>query len=470
MESFLEIHPTPEALEGFVLGQLSPLEMRDVARHLLAGCTQCQEVTTGLWEPGEELDDVYTFPLSESLEAAGGEAGEAIEDGYDPVLDRVFERIVAAESVVVEQRVLGDKLFEELLQIPAERRRLLLVNSSRFRNRMLCERLIEESYEARFDEPCRSVELADLATVLVARLSLEDCGGRETLDSLRARAWAYLGNAFRINSDFVSSEQAFDRAESLLEEGAVTLLDRARVLTLLASLYTDRRSFAEASQRLDRAAILYKKLGQWNLLGRTLLQKAVVCGQAGDSEGEMKLLRKSLDLIDPQDDPRVFLAARHNLITSLNENGRSREAFALLFHTRPLYLKAGDRLNLLRLRWLEGAVAFGLQRIEQAEAAFREVRQAFIELGLSYDVALVSLDLAGTYTLQGRSADVRDIAEETLAIFQAHNIHREALAALLVFCSAARADQAGLGLVREVSDFLKRARNNPDLRFSQSFC
>jgi tetratricopeptide (TPR) repeat protein len=184
----------------------------------------------------------------------------------------------------------------------------------------------------------------------------------------------------------------------------------------------------------------------------------------------MRLLRRALDLIDPQDDPRVFLAARHNLINALNESGRSREAFALLFHTRPLYLKAGDRMNLLKLRWLEGLVALGLQRIEQAEAAFREVRQAFIELDLSYDVALVSLDLAGTYTLQGRSADVRDIAEETLAIFQGHNIHREALAALLVFCSAARSDQAGIELVREVSEFLKRARNNPDLRFSQSFC
>lgn len=470
LENHLEIHPEPEALEGFVLGQLSPLEMRDVARHLLTGCPQCQEVTTGLWEP-DEIEDVYTLALAEAL--GGNEAEEEdvmFGDGYDPVLDRVFERMVAAESVVVGQRALGDRLFEELLQVPAERRHLLLVNSNRFRNRMLCERLVEESYEARFHEPRCSIDLATLATALADLLRLEDCDNQEALDTLRARAWAHLGNAFRINFDFTSSEQAFGRAETLLEEGSVALLERARVLGLLASLHTDRQRFAEASLVLDRAAILYRKLGQWNLLGRTFLQKALVCGESGDSEGEMTLLRRALDLIDPQDDPRVFLAARHNLINALNESGRSREAFALLFHTRPLYLKAGDRMYLLRLRWLEGLVALGLQRIEQAEAAFREVRQAFIELDLTYDVALVSLDLAGTYTLQGRMADVRDVAEETLAIFQAHNVHREALAALLVFCSAARLDQAGLELVREVSGFLKRARNNPDLRFSQSLC
>ena len=462
-----EPHPTPEALEGFVLGQLSPMEMRDVARHLLTGCTGCQEVTTGLWEPDSEADpeeDASTLALAASAEEA------ELADSYDSVLDRVFERMVVAESVVVEQRAAAHKLFEELIQVPAERRRLLLVNSSRFRNRMLCERLIDESYEARFDDLRRSAELAELATALVDRLCMEDCGGREDLDSLRARAWAYLGNACRINIDYAASERAFGKAESLLEEGAVALMDRARVLTLAANLYMDRHRFAEASQRLDRATFLYKKLGQWNLLGRTLLQKALVCFHSGDGEGEMRLLRRALDLIDPQDDPRVFLAARHNLINALNESGRSREAFALLFHTRPLYLKAGDRLNLLKLRWLEGLVALGLQRIEQAEAAFREVRQAFIELDLAYDMALVSLDLAGTYTLQGRSADIRGIAEETLAIFQAHTTHREALAALLVFCSAARMDQAGLEIVREVSDFLKRARNNPDLRFSQPFC
>ncbi|HEV2854205.1 MAG TPA: hypothetical protein VHC97_15530 [Thermoanaerobaculia bacterium] len=453
-----EVHPTPEALEGFVLGQLSPMEMREIARHLLTGCPQCQDATACLWEP-DELEDVEALALAELSEAGR-------EEHYDEVLDRVFERVVATESVVAEQRAVGHKLFEELMQVPAERRSLLVGNSVRFRNRMLCERLMEESYEARFGDLRRSADMARLATLVADRLSPGDCGCQEVLDSVRARAWAYLGNAFRINQDLTGSEQAFAVVESLLEEGLVTLLDRARVLVLLSGLRRDQQRFAEAFQLLDRAGVLYKRLGQWSLLGRTLLQKSMACGESGDGEGEMRLLRRALDLIDPQEDPRVFLAARHNLILSLNENGRSREAFALLFHTRPLYLKAGDRMNLLKLRWLEGLVALGLQRTDQAEAAFREVRQAFTELGLYYDMGLVSLDLASAYALQGRTADVRQVSEETLAIFQAHNIHRGAMAALLALSSAARVDQAGIGLVREVSGFLKRARSNPDLQFS----
>jgi tetratricopeptide (TPR) repeat protein len=458
-----ETHPTPEALEGFVLGQLSPMEMREIARHLLTGCPQCQDATACLWEP-DELEDVEALALAELSEAGSENSSER----YDEVLDRVFERVVATESVVAEQRAVGHKLFEELMQVPEERRCLLVGNSVRFRNRMLCERLMEESYEARFSDLRRSVDLAQLATRVSDRLGPGDCGGQEALDGVRARAWAYLGNALRIHHDFAGSEQAFAVAESLLEEGSITLLDRARVLGLLASLRGDQQRFAEAFHLLDRTCVLYKRLGQWNLLGRTLLQKAVVCGESGDGEGEMRLLRRALDLIDPQEEPRVFLAARHNLILALNENGRAREAFALLFHTRPLYLKAGDRMNLLKLRWLEGLVALGLQRADQAEAAFRELQQAFTELGLYYDVGLVSLDLASAYALQGRTADVRQVAEETLAIFQAHNIHREAMAALLALTSAARVDQAGIDLVRHVSEFLKRARGNPDLQFSPS--
>lgn len=123
-------------------------------------------------------------------------------------------------------------------------------------------------------------------------------------------------------------------------------------------------------------------------------------------------------------------------------------------------------MDLLRLRWLEGLVALGLLRTEQAEVAFREVREAFGELGLGYDAALASLDLATVYVLQGRAAEVRQLSEETLTLSKAYGLHEEALAALLALCNAARLDQAGLELVREISGFLRRFQHDPDLRFS----
>jgi tetratricopeptide (TPR) repeat protein len=359
-------------------------------------------------------------------------------------------------------------LYAELLRHPPAHQQLLVANSVRFRRRTLAELLLEESHQAGFQEPARAADLAALAFAVSETLSVAQCGGQEGHDSLTTRALAQVGNAQRIRSDHAGAERAFAKVAALLEQGRIGLLDRARVLDQLASLRKDQRRFAEALQLLAEVISIYQQLGHWNLLGRALCQKASVCGEAGDVETEMAILRRALDLLDPEEAPRIFLVARHNLITALNQSGRSREAFTLLFHTRPLYLRLGDRMNLLRMRWLEGEVAQGLDRIEQAETAFREVRQEFTELGLDYDAALASLDLAACLIQQGRLAEVRQLAEEMLAIFAAREIHREAMGAILFFCHAAKLEKAGTVLVREIADFLKNARNDKDLRFTPS--
>jgi len=435
-------HPTREVLERFRLGRLPAAAMRSVSRHLLTGCAECRRIAK-----------------------AGRQPAEPAETSYDAAIDRVFARVADRETAVARERDLARELYQELLQHPEARRRLLVSNSARFRSRMLCEVLLAESHQAGFEEPARAVELARLAVAAAGVLTEEACGGAEGQRSLAARAWAQLGNALRVTGDHPEAERAFAAVDALVAQGGLALLDTARVLDLKASLCRDQRRFAEASRLLDRVVAIYQQLGQWHLLGRALKQKSMVCGEAGDLEGEMALLRRALDLLDPDEEPRTFLAARHNLIAALNQSGRSREAFALLFHTRPLYLQQGDRMNLLRLRWLEGMVAGGLGRLEQAEIAYREVRDAFLELGLDYDAALASLDLAGVLARQGRSADVRRLAAETLAVFAVRDIHREAFAALAFFSQAAQREVAQVSLVQEVVDFLKRVRNNPDLRF-----
>jgi tetratricopeptide (TPR) repeat protein len=361
------------------------------------------------------------------------------------------------------------------MQHPPARQQLLVHNSARFRDRMLCERLLAASHDEGFREPARSEQLARIAVAVAERvvdaypetaLASSSPAPSDALAGLRARAWAQLGNALRVMTDLEGAAAAFRSADALMAaHPRLGLLDKARIFDLKASLCRDRRQFAEAARLLDRVITIYQRLGQSNLTGRALSQKALLQFYAGDREGCMVILRRALELIDPHEDPRCYLNARHNLIMALVDDGKPREAFALLFHTRPLYLKMGDRMNLLRLRWLEGQVARGLHRLEQAETAFREVRGAFVEMGLEYDAALVSLDLATVFAQQGRATEMRRLAEEMLAFFESREILPTAMAAFLVFCNAARMEQAGLALVQEVAAFLKQARHAPDLRF-----
>lgn len=390
------------------------------------------------------------------------------DDTYDPVFDRVFRRIAEREARISGEQAAARQLLDELMAqtVPA-RRFLLVANSPRFHNPFLCELLLDAGREAVFQDATRSLDLARLAVTIAERLSENSCGGAEVRDGLWCKASAQLANALRVGGRHEEAERVFRPIEELLEdEGRIGLHDLARVLDLRASLHRDLRQFDEAAHLLDRVIAIHQRVGSWNLLGRALMQRSAICGETGDLETEMSLLRRALDLMDPNEEPRSFLVARHNLITALNQSGRSREAFALLFHTRPLYFKMGDRLSLLRLRWLEGMVAVGLGRLEQAEVAFREVRDAYAELALDYDAAMVSLELAGIYVRQGRNTDVLRLAEEMLAVFSAREIHREALQALTYLCNAARRlEGVEIALVQEVSEFFKELRANPAARF-----
>jgi tetratricopeptide (TPR) repeat protein len=458
MADMAEEHPSREILERFLLAQLPASETRRVLRHLLAGCSRCQEAASRLWELSSEVE-AQTLPR----------AASSLDAAYDEVLDRVFKRVEAKEVALERERAQASVVCGELLRHPPMRQHLLVNNSARFRSRAICEHLLEQSQEAGFQVPARALELAEVAVDVGERLEPleEEEAVREALSNLRARAWAQLANARRINSDHAGADLAFERAESLLSDpDGVGLLDKARIFDLKASLRRDQRRLPEAFELMDAVIAIYRNLGQTRLLGRALAQKAVVVMEANDGEAAISLLHRALELLDPNDDPRMFLAARHNLIYCLNASGRPREAFALLFHSRPYYLQAGDRMNLLRLRWVEGQVAAGLGRSEQAEVAFREVRGAFMELGLVYDAALATLDLAGLYAEQGRTADVQRLTEEILGVFRERGVHREAIAAVLVLHEAAQQEQARLALVREVTGFLRRARNNPDLRFT----
>jgi tetratricopeptide (TPR) repeat protein len=156
--------------------------------------------------------------------------------------------------------------------------------------------------------------------------------------------------------------------------------------------------------------------------------------------------------------------AQHNLTLYLAEGGRYSEAMQLLESARPLYYQVGDQMSLLRLRWLEGKIASALGHFVEAEEFLRGVQRELIERELGYDAALLSLDLAAIYARQGRSAEMRHLAEEMLPIFKSRDIHREAIAALFVFQKAAEMERVTLGLIRDVTGYLKESRAAWSLR------
>lgn len=84
-----------------------------------------------------------------------------------------------------------------------------------------------------------------------------------------------------------------------------------------------------------------------------------------------------------------------------------------------------------------------------------------------FDYALASLDAVLLYREEGRTSAIQSLSSSILKIFKAQNVHREAIAAVILFQEAAEQERVSAELVRRLQAFLSKARTNPKLRFEE---
>lgn len=449
----MRIHPHDALLRDFATGALEDYEA--LLNHLVI-CEDCRR-RLHLLLPGQLLENSAVLDFRRQDHLAG----------YDPALNSATSRLQGLETAYFRERTEARALITELLEHPSERQFLLIRNSPKFQTWGLCELLLKRSREHNFDNATLGEKLAQLALELLDHLEIAYYGA-EPLDDLRARAWAYIANSRRIKSDLRGAEEAFALAFAALEKGTGEPVERAGVLDLRASLLQAQHRFDEALRHLRRATKLFQGAGEDHRAGRSLVKTSTLHHFMGQSDKAISFLQQALELIDPQREPRLLLVAWHNLIDNLSETGQFMRAQRLLVKARPLYRQFPQAWSQNPRWWVEGKIARGLGQPDLAEDLLLKARNGFLNAGASYDVAVVSLDLASLYAEQGRFTELKQIAEQIVPIFSSRQIHREALAALAYWRQAVEAEKACLSLVTRVASFLKRARHNPELRFQEA--
>jgi transcriptional regulator with XRE-family HTH domain/tetratricopeptide (TPR) repeat protein len=325
----------------------------------------------------------------------------------------------------------------------------------------ICDLLCIESQRLCGEDPARAIPLCELA--LVAADLAE--GGEGVRAKLRGIAWAHLGNALRARDDLEGAERAFASAEELWKAGegaADGFLEEGLIFALKASLRRDQRRFDEAKKLLDRAWLLASSS---TFRIQVMVSEAKLLEEMGDLEEAVALLGQAKETVSPEEEARLLFYIWHNLAHTLSKLERFEEAASCLPQARAHLLKAGGELNRVRLMWTEGRVTAGLGDVEEGIAFLARVRGEFASRDMAYDVALVSLEIAILYAGLGRTEQVKTLARHMTPIFQAHAIHREALAALTLFRRAAEREEVTEAYAREVLSYLRKARYNPELRF-----
>ena len=199
--------------------------------------------------------------------------------------------------------------------------------------------------------------------------------------------------------------------------------------------------------------------------GRLLLKEAFTLEQSNAYEQALATLHEAAPRIDPHREPGHRWGFCYNQAICLCHLGRAGEAAALLPELRGLAVQLDNALHKIRVRWLEGRVAAGLGRVEEAVGAFQQARLDFELRGLPYDAALASLDLALLYREQERWPEIRALAGEVVRIFAKGKIHREVHAAMVLLQEAAVKEAVTVALLRRLQEYLQQARVAPGLRF-----
>ncbi|HSS48154.1 MAG TPA: hypothetical protein VLX28_04340 [Thermoanaerobaculia bacterium] len=420
---------------------MPPSQAAPVIAHLVRGCDDCRQKMA---------------PLASMLFTAGRAAPELAESSgaqYDFILFKAFS--TARHFAATLARDQCDAERNEPKPFPKEVPAAQTARPRPSSPLQRCEVLLDHSRALRASDPEGMVLAASLAVQFAEHLGANP---EPAAADLQARAWAELGNAQRVSDDLRAAETSL--AHALRCAGSDPLL-LARLMDLTASLYTDQRRFEDAHHLLEWAHAIYQHEGDSHAAGRALISQGISAGYALESERAVRYLAEGLRQIDAVRDPRLAMAAVHNLLWCLVDCGRLAEAQALLGQARKLLTAYGERFDKLRARWLEGRIAAGFGDDEDAERAFRRVRKGLQDAELPYDVAIVSLDLASVWLRQGRTSELRQLVDEMVAVFRGNGIRREALGALLMFKEALQKDQATEILLRTVTAEIWRLERFP---------
>jgi tetratricopeptide (TPR) repeat protein len=443
-------HPDVEELESFLRGTDRVRAPRAlVTRHLLAGCGTCYaRLRAAGWEE-ERLWRLLELSGAEVRHAEEMEPALRSRVDYDPAFTGAAE---ALDLFFGRERPLDepvDHALADLLRLSEGERLLRAASDPRFAHPEVVRALLDQSHAVRYDDPQRMLHLADLARRTAGACTAETAGNGAQLADLRARAWGQYGNALRVCSQLHDADEALATAERLRESGTRDPLLRARLREHTASLRTFQGRFQQAIELADDAAAVYRELGETHSLASTMVQKAIASLYAGETEAAVRTLNRAIPLIDPDEqNPHLLLAACHNLIRGYIDLDRPEQALSLYFEARELY-KEFDSASIIRLRagWQEGQLLRDLGHLSAAETALCTARQGFLERGIAYDMALISLDLASVYVRAGKVEELQRTVTEAVPIFRALHVGREAIGALLQLQQAAGQEQA-LELIR----------------------
>ncbi len=316
------------------------------------------------------------------------------------------------------------------------------------------EALLARSWAVRYDDPVEMCHLANVAKEMAESFDPALYGAKRAKD-LQARAWGELANAYRVANRYREAQQAFGTAYTFQMQGSGDGRLLRRLLDLEASLLGTLREYGVALSRLSILAEQYQNEGDAHMAGRTLVTKALYTSYNCQTEEALRTLAEGMALIDESRDPDLTVVASFDQLLFLVDCGDCKEARKTLFKKR-VWLSQGGRLARVKLRGIEGRIAYGLGEFESAELILREAQAGLAQAGLGFSSALAGLDLAMALIQLDRWEDAIEEGVKAAEMFLTLSVHRELLGTVLLLRDALQDGTADLKKIADLTRYLYR--------------
>lgn len=326
----------------------------------------------------------------------------------------------------------------------------LVIQRSKYWSPAFCWLYFARCDELIFDDGAAGLRAAEVAPELVA-LVCRFSRPTAPCPALQVRALAVLGSAYRVIGELDESEAVYDQAWRIAVRKSVGDVDRANVLFRVAALRSAQARLDEAFESAHRSVALYREADEdvrQQHLGEALIVRGVLEDMAGNYSAAMRDWSEALSCTDPRKSPRVHHCASHNLACSLVERPADPRSLSrvggYLREARRFLSKRPRSLQKLRLIWLQGMILIRFGSTRRGEAAFRQAREGFIEMGAPFELAMLSLYLGRHLYRSGQASELEALAVETQQVFSALCADRRANQALTLWRDKVLADSASI--------------------------
>jgi transcriptional regulator with XRE-family HTH domain len=370
------------------------------------------------------------------------------------------KREAAAGEPCEEDRIVARELWQAIKPLPPQETAKKIRCAPAPLAWALCELVCKESRWLSRENAQRAVSLMRRCLGAADQVP----GAPAWQEKVKGFMWAHLAHALFAQGEIRDAGRAFATATRHWEAGAAAhpgLLSEGMFHLIGGNMRREQHRFDEAEEFLARAEDLADTP---TLAARVWISRAKLYEARGDLEEALTCL-DAVEPAVPQEERRLHFVIQHNRTFVLGTLERFDEAKLLLPAVRELAKGVAGEMDRIRMRWSEGRIAAGLGRTEEGAEALSRVRGEFATRNMHYDLALVSLELAALHAKQGRHDAVKALARHMAPIFQARNVHREALAALTLFRQAAEKEAVTAALARDVLAYLWKARCRPELVF-----